>query len=393
MKFILSKIIFEGIRESDSIGAHNGIRFSMKTFTLYSILLILLPTASADELRPVDREKLVIFYPSYGYQPQNKDKVWRIPIRLWVSEELDLARKLTLKTARKVIEQKIGIDDLTDEQKQRFKERAGDFLRDSESNIEISIRFNHDPDKILYRVWDYKGEESTDRNGVLSGLIEISSKRAEQLLKAQGSEDGWLSYFSESEEHFGEGRIRLIPQQGISIISDIDDTIKVTNIPLGSNEILNNTFFAPFKKVPGMSDRYQAFPADTAFHYVSGGPWQLYRPLSTFLVDKNRRFPAGSFHMKNVRTNFTDSETYDDLAKLMAGGATQKQKVEQISQIISHFPRRQFILIGDSGEHDPEVFSEVRKRFSNNISKIIIRDVLDENAANNKRFENMEVIR
>ena len=341
----------------------------------------------------VEKEKLVIFYPSYGYQVSSTSSDWIIPFRIWVNEDLDAVRKLSLKTARKIIEQKVGIDDLSDSQKKIFLSRAQDFLRDSESGEQIKIQFESDPRKINYVLSGANGEHQTDRNGNLSGEFKISQSRADELLKAQQSNYGWLSFTINGAKHYGTGTIRLISSQGLSVISDIDDTIKVTDIPLGNRVVLNNTFFREFDEAPGMSEMYQSYEHATAFHYVSGGPWQLYRPLSNFLIEPNGNFPKGSFHMKNVRTNLTESETYDDFSNLIGGGATQTQKLEQISNILKHFPKRKFILIGDSGEHDPEVFSEIRKNYPKQIIKIIIRDANNEIKNNPKRLIDMEVVK
>jgi phosphatidate phosphatase APP1 len=75
---------------------------------------------------------------------------------------------------------------------------------------------------------------------------------------------------------------------GLSIVSDIDDTIKVTHVPAGKKTILRNTFLNEFQAAAGMRDRYQQMiadagaAADVCFHYVSGSPWQLFDVLSEF---------------------------------------------------------------------------------------------------------------
>ncbi|ORX94323.1 hypothetical protein K493DRAFT_337867, partial [Basidiobolus meristosporus CBS 931.73] len=52
------------------------------------------------------------------------------------------------------------------------------------------------------------------------------------------------------------GVVNLIEPYGISVISDIDDTIKASNISLGTREILTNTFLQDLKEVPGMANVY-----------------------------------------------------------------------------------------------------------------------------------------
>ena len=48
------------------------------------------------------------------------------------------------------------------------------------------------------------------------------------------------------------------------------------------------------------------------------------------------------------------------LERFVATDGTFDHKVEQIKKIMGHFPARTFILIGDSGERDPEVYREVK---------------------------------
>src|SRR5690625_5563263 len=98
------------------------------------------------------------------------------------------------------------------------------------------------------------------------------------------------------------GWIRLLKPEGVSVISDIDDTIKITDIPAGRSVVLENTFFKPFQAVPGMAERYQEDGAEVAFHYVSGSPWQLYRPISEFFWSDEVYFHLGALHMNNAMT-------------------------------------------------------------------------------------------
>ncbi|MCW9017545.1 MAG: hypothetical protein OQJ89_11305, partial [Kangiellaceae bacterium] len=104
-------------------------------------ILALSASHSIAEEKDESKEKLVTFYPTYGYLANSAGTDWHIPFRFWISEDLDPARKLSLNAARKIIEQKIGIDDLTQAQKTIFKSRAQDFLRDSESGEQVKILF------------------------------------------------------------------------------------------------------------------------------------------------------------------------------------------------------------------------------------------------------------
>ena len=134
----------------------------------------------------------------------------------------------------------------------------------------------------------------------------------------------------------------MIEPYGISIISDIDDTIKFTDVLDGKDAILQNTFFRKAVEVPHMSEVYKNWVSEGAhIHYVSNSPWQVYPALAEFLTNKG--FPEGSTHLRAVSTQ--------DLII----GKPGKHKLDIIPKIIKDFPHRKFILVGDSGEIDAEM--------------------------------------
>ena len=59
---------------------------------------------------------------------------------------------------------------------------------------------------------------------------------------------------------------------------------------------------------------------------------------------------------------------------------------------MSRFPERRFILVGDSGEHDPEIFHQLRGRFGDQVEEIWIRDVVNARHTTPERLSGMNVI-
>ena len=358
------------------------------------ILVLAVCTSScswADEVDDVP-ENRVTFYATYGAQ---QDDNWIIPLRIWVHEEPDLARELLAKAVRDELVDRAGMPELDQVQKDRFMYRADGFIADSESRETISFSFDDDPEERQYRLRNADGDSDTDRNGLIEGTVTLPNKTAQVLLAAQRSDNGWLTFRAVSEDHGGVGRVRLIGAEGVSVISDVDDTTKVTNIPSGEAEVLKNTFFREFTAAPCMADLYQSYGDDVSFHYVSGGPWQMYGPLAEFLFGEEAGFPEGTFHMKNVRTNPFESDSYEDIWKMIGSGSQQvtlEQKIGQISALLQDFPRRNFVLIGDSGEKDPEVFAAIREQFPDQVAEIQIRDVVNHATAKPERLRGMTII-
>jgi phosphatidate phosphatase APP1 len=161
------------------------------------------------------------------------------------------------------------------------------------------------------------------------------------------------------------GRIELVPATGTSVISDIDDTVKVTNVA-DKKELLRNTLLREFAAVPGMAAVYRRWEqAGTAFHYVSASPWQLASCLGGFI--ESAGLPAGSLHLKLFRLK--------DSTPLGRLPSRKRSKRRAIEQVMADFPGRRFLLVGDSGERDPDVYAEVAGRRPEQVAGIAIRQV------------------
>jgi len=320
----------------------------------------------------------VTFFPTYGYR---KGGDWIIPLRVWVHEP----RKL-VETVGKLIADKVGAT--TDRELMNFTDRFAHIVADSESREQVVFRFENDPEGEEWMIRSENGKnQKSDLNGIVNGFIRLGHNRAQSLMNAQNEGTGWLTIRAVSDEHSGSGRIRLLEPKGVSVISDIDDTIKITEIPKGGKVVVKNTFFKDFTAAPKMEGFYNSFD-NASFHYVSGAPWQLYRPIANFMEET---YPEGTYHMKNVPTNLLSPTTWKDLLKL-TGDATIDQKLVQITEIIKRFPDRQFILVGDSGEHDPEVYRQLRNTFPKQVGDIWIRDVVKAQDFAPERLTGMNII-
>lgn len=328
-------------------------------------------------------EEQVTFYPTFGYK---EGASWKIPLRVWIHEPRKLAESIITKIAA-------SIGKLDEKEISNFRSRIADLVADDESQEKVIFKFDNDPDNEEFHVRSENGSFlQSDLNGLVEGFVTLTDKKAETLLQRQNSRNEWLTFRAVSKEHSGIGRVRLLAPTGQSVISDIDDTIKVTEIPAGPQVVVRNTFFRDFVAAPGMAEMYRQELGDAAFHYVSGGPWQMYRPLAEFLIHGAGGFPEGSFHMKNVRKNLLSADTWEDLLELAGGDATFEQKVAQISEIITRFAGRKFVLIGDSGERDPEVYRAIRSRFPSHVEEIRIRDVVNDKVRNPNRLQGMTII-
>ena len=141
---------------------------------------------------------------------------------------------------------------------------------------------------------------------------------------------------------------------------------------LDRKALLRNTFCRPFKPVPGMAAVYRGWrdSVGAQFHYVTASPWQLYAPLAGFT--RSNGFPAGTFHMKEVRVK--------DSSVLNLFQSPERYKLAAIEPLLRQFPNRQFVLVGDSGEKDPEAYGALARKYPGQVRHIFIRDLTGENA-------------
>ncbi len=167
------------------------------------------------------------------------------------------------------------------------------------------------------------------------------------------------------------GRV-LVPsaRARFGVISDIDDTVVISNVRNKLKMVLalalsNARTRKPFKGVAAFFRALHA-GANPVF-YVSKSPWNLYAPLVEFL--RLQGLPAGPLMLR-------------DFGLRMKKG----HKTAAIEDILRTYPKLPFVLIGDSGEEDPEIYSDIVQRFAGRIRVIYIRSVNEKRIAQVERL-------
>jgi phosphatidate phosphatase APP1 len=160
-------------------------------------------------------------------------------------------------------------------------------------------------------------------------------------------------------------KVLITASQGISVISDIDDTIKHSAIGSGAREIFRNVFIRDLVDltIDGVREWYNRMAEmGVPFHYVSNSPWQLYPVISKYF--ELAGLPPGSFHLKQ----------YSGMLQGIFEPVAERKKVT-LDKIARDFPERNFILIGDSGEADLEVYTDFVLENPGRVVAVFIRDV------------------
>lgn len=157
------------------------------------------------------------------------------------------------------------------------------------------------------------------------------------------------------------------------IISDIDDTVLVTHAATTLRMIATTIFGNALTRqlFPGTVELYRALKRgptpdtneNNPLSYVTSSPFNLHGLLQ--LIFKENALPEGAYFMTNWGID------YDQWFKK----SHHLHKLESIRQTLDWYPDKTAILLGDSGQHDTEIYIDIALEYPGRIDQILIRDV------------------
>ena len=300
----------------------------------------------------VSREEQIVFYPSFASRTPD-GQGWSVVVQGCVFDpRIPWFRRSPVMG---LIKRAMRIDRSADEY---FRQRMRHFLMAGLKGRAITVKIG---DR------EFPVAES-DYMGLFRGTIEIGDDFASGLTEFIENSGRWLgceAILGPTDQRSFRGKLQLIEPSGVSIISDVDDTIKHSNVG-NRRDLFRNTFARHFVPVTGMPELYrECAVAGAVFHFVSGSPWQLYESLNEFC--RAEGYPAGSFHLKRFR--------FREAARKLRMSPQKTHKRSAIEPILAAFPNRRFVLIGDSGEQDPEIYGSLLREFPNQIPGVFIRAI------------------
>ncbi len=269
---------------------------------------------------------------------------WNIPLHIWVVEleTGTLSRRIGHHALLELLQIAGVIDD--PENSAVFRQRLDWFMADREVNKRLNIQIG---DQVF-----------VSPRSSPSGHIKFSVNYHGNA--PAGSTIDYQIFHTGTRQV--SGRIQLVATRGVSVISDIDDTIKVSNVT-DKRALIRGAFFEEYKPTGGMPGLYSRLAVrDVCFHYVSSSPWQLYPSLASLL---SKFYPAGSVSLRHF---YIANRSFVDFFR-----HSERYKLNAISDLLNRFPQRSFILIGDSGEKDPEIYTEIASRYASQVKAILIR--------------------
>jgi len=198
---------------------------------------------------------------------------------------------------------------------------------------------------------------TTDRGGVLDTRLEV------------GLSPGWhTATLRAGASARTEADLRVVdPATRFAVVSDIDDTVMVTALPrpllaAWHTFVANEHARTP---TPGMAVLYErlvaAHPGCPVF-YLSTGPWNVAPTLTRFL--SRNLYPAGPLLL-------TDWGPTPD--RWFRSGREHKQA--NLARLAEEFPEIDWLLVGDDGQHDEEIYGDFAERFGDHLAAVAIRQL------------------
>lgn len=209
--------------------------------------------------------------------------------------------------------------------------------------------------QVAITIGDRVHEVVTDRGGVLDAVLDADLPPGWQTLtmSVEGGEPV-------------EARVFIVAADvRFGIVSDVDDTVMVTALPrplvaAWNSFVVNEHARLP---VPGMAvllERLVRTHPGAPMIYLSTGAWNIAPMLTRF--QQRHLFPQGS-------TLLTDwGPTHD---RMFRSGSDHKH--ENLRRLAAEFPHIRWLLIGDDGQHDDEIYTEFAREHPDNVAAVAIR--------------------
>src|SRR5690606_19793084 len=152
------------------------------------------------------------------------------------------------------------------------------------------------------------------------------------------------------------GEVRIVShQQKLIVVSDIDDTVMISHstqtlrklrLMLLKNALTRSPFVEVSKFYRALAEETNT-SASNPFFYVSSSEWNLYDLLEDFFHFNH--IPKGVFLLRKLKSSIYKF--------WKSGGGSHDHKYEKTESLLKLYSEQKFILIGDSGQHDPKIYS------------------------------------
>lgn len=217
----------------------------------------------------------------------------------------------------------------------------------------------------------------------------------DEEVEATTDEDGYFDVFLKSEDLdsgtvWHEVRVDLVRPAGrgapvratgeilippddaqFGVLSDLDDTVIRTGaqnqFQAARVVLLNNARTrTPFAGAATLYRALQSGPEGNAHNpifYVSSSPWNYYEMFEEFM--EHHDIPRGPILLKDM--GFGGGKLFK--------ASHQDHKLRRVEEVFGMFADLAFVLVGDSGQKDPEIYRDVVREYPDRVRAILVRDV------------------
>jgi len=229
-----------------------------------------------------------------------------------------------------------------------LKNKLSQIFNDEKENAEITISINQNKYQIIsdqegYYSFELSTQQDSFRN---NQTIQVSINGGKTVASCR-------AFIPSKDEQVG-------------VISDFDDTLVISDV-VDKISLIKNLLFKNYKQrtlVKEMQEIINSIITDSirAFFVITGSPKQLHNAINNFLDYHN--FPKRTIITKKLHGDNSDP-IFDQL----------EYKFEKVRNIILLYPHIKWVLLGDSGEMDKEVYTQIKKAYPNSVKSIYIRNV------------------
>ena len=207
----------------------------------------------------------------------------------------------------------------------------------------------------------------------------------EATLPVPDLEPGWHPvYFALPGSPPVDGRLLVIdPAARLGVVSDLDDTVIHTGLTRLVEAVRTTLLVSAEARVPiaGAAELYRALVASDAgrapVFYVSTGAWNLHSMLDAFLA--RHGFPAGPL----LLTDWGPGGTW------LFRERSEAVKVRVVSGLLAEHAHLRWVLVGDSGQDDPEAYAAVARAHPGRVLAVYIREVPPQSPPRTRRVRDL----
>ncbi|MBN9151684.1 MAG: DUF2183 domain-containing protein [Cryobacterium sp.] len=210
---------------------------------------------------------------------------------------------------------------------------------------------------VLVGIDDVEHALTADRGGVIDEVIDVSLS------------PGWhtITLRTEGSDPVKAPIFIVDPKATIGLISDVDDTVMVTALPRPLVAAWNTFVLDEHARTPvaGMAVLFEKLVRDhpgSPVVYLSTGAWNVAPTLTRFL--SRHLYPPGPLLLTDW------GPTHD---RLFRSGRAHKE--ESLLRLVGEFPHLQWILVGDDGQNDEELYDSFSAAHPDRVAAIAIRQL------------------